>query len=83
MIGHKDGRPILVGVNKNGWAYKHTNLSDYIGWKFTKVNSYDIENKSGWDNVKCSLQPGEIIMFTLQKVHYFKRISVFGLRLFT
>lgn len=57
----------LSVVTKGGWAEEHTNLQEFIGWDFVKINSEDVATIEEFNRVKAALNPGDPVTFTMRK----------------
>ena len=55
----------LVKVKKGGWADRHTDLGNYIGYQIVKINSMDTDNFDELVEAKRSLIVGQEVVFTV------------------
>jgi hypothetical protein len=49
----------------SGWAKQHTNLHEYIGWRFCKFNAHPVANEQEFEAAVASMSPGDPIVFTM------------------
>eukprot|EP00398_MALV-I-01_sp_L67-1_P000747 gene747-335_t len=57
----------LTELKVGGWALENTNLIDYIGWFFIRINSHPVADQEEFNHAKAALSPGDSMTFTLQK----------------
>ena len=60
-------------TNSEGWAAKNTNLRDYDGWIFEKINSQRVTTNDEFIQARKNLKAGDSVTFTLRnpQVHFF------------
>ena len=58
-------------VMEGSWTYRCTNLREYIGWSFIKINSHAINNDADFEEAKKSWITGQTMVFILKKVRLF------------